>query len=78
MRYLFQPCLDINLNHYLLQNTWIDFMLQQRRIKPLILILTEKRCIECKAKLSEFEVKEKEGLCLECFKERSESKRNPS
>jgi hypothetical protein len=45
----------------------------EKENEPMMLVLTEKCCRECKARLTEFEVKEKEGLCLECFKEGAEN-----
>ncbi|MFY0546411.1 hypothetical protein [Brevibacillus sp. H7] len=35
----------------------------------MLLILTETTCKICKAKLTEYEIKHKDGLCMECHKE---------
>lgn len=38
------------------------------------LVLTEKTCKVCQAKLSEYEEKSNDGVCIDCYKENQ----NPS
>ncbi|WP_164985339.1 hypothetical protein [Ammoniphilus sp. CFH 90114] len=33
------------------------------------IILTESRCKDCQTKLSYYEITEKEGLCIPCYKD---------
>lgn len=42
------------------------------------LVLTERTCKQCRAKLTEFESSHNKDLCMDCFKEKEESQKQDS